>query len=206
MLHRGDDKIAAVLADYIQQLFSTADSNRVEDVVGFIGRCVTEEMNSTLIADFSKIEMDVALKQMAPLKAPGPDGMPPIFSQHYWSSIGDDVVKAILSCLNSGQILPGLSLTLISKVKCPDKATDFWPIALCNILYKLVSKVLANKLKRILPQLISESQSAFQSDKAILDNILVAFEMLHHMKTKKLRKKGHLALKLDMSKVYDRVE
>lgn len=200
VLQRGDDKIVAVLMDYIQQLFSTADSNGVEDVVGFTGRCVTEEMNSALIANFSKIEMEAALKQMAPLKAPGPDGMPPIFFQHYLSTIGDDVVKAILSCLNLGQILPGLNhtfLTLIPKVKCPDKATDFWPIALCNILYKLVSKVLANKLKRILPQLISESQISFQSDKAISNNILVAFETLHHMKTKKLGKKRSLGTKTE---------
>ena len=154
VMQRGDVKIAAVLVDYYQQLFSTVGPNGIEDVVQLTGRCVTEDMTSALTADFSKIEVEVALKQMAPLKAPGPDGMPPIFFQHYWSSIGDDVVKAVLSCLNSGQILPGLNhtfLTLIPKVKSPNKATDFFPIALCNILYKLVSKVLANRLKRILP-------------------------------------------------------
>lgn len=135
--------------------------------------------------------------------------MPPIFFHHYWSSIGDDVVKAVLSCLNSNHISSGLSHTfipLIPKVKSPESITEFRPIALCNILYKLISKVLANRLKRILPQIISETQSAFQSDKAISDNILVTFEALHHMKTKKYGKVGHMALKLDMSKAYDRLE
>ena len=66
--------------------------------------------------------------------------------------------------------------------------------------------MLANRLKSLLPHVISESQSAFQSDKAISDNILVAFETLHHMKTKKTGKVGFMALKLDMSKAYDRVE
>ena len=84
-------------------------------------------------------------------------------------------------------------------IKSPKRVTKFCPIALCNILYNLVSKVLAKRLTRILPQIISESQSAFQSNKAILDNIFVAFETLHHMKTKKYGKVGHMALKLDMS-------
>ena len=89
--------------------------------------------------------------------------------------------------------------------------TKFHPIALCNILYKLVSKILANRLKKKkkkkkLPDIISKSQSAFQVNKAISDNILVAFETLHHMKTKKMGKCGFMVMKLDMSKVYDQVE
>ena len=66
--------------------------------------------------------------------------------------------------------------------------------------------MLANRLKRVLPQIISESYSTFQPNKAISDNILVAFETLHHMKMKKVGRVGHVALKLDMSKAYDRLE
>ena len=97
-------------------------------------------------------------------------------------------------------------MTLIPKVKNPEQVIEFRPIALCNVLYKLVSKVLANRLKKILPSIISETQSAFQSDKAISDNILVAFETLHHMKTNNSGKNGFMTMKLDMSKAYDRVE
>ena len=119
------------------------------------------------------------------------------------------MVKAVVSCLNSNSIEPGLNhtfITLILKVKSREFVTEFRPIALCNILYKLVSKVLANRLKKVLPHIISKSQSAFQSDKAISDNILVAFETLHHMKRKRSGKMGHMGLKLDMSKAYDWLE
>ena len=146
---------------------------------------------------------------MAPLKAPGPDGMPPPFYQHYWHLIGDDVAKAVIFCLQNGHLPPELNqtyLTLIPKVKNLEKVYEFRPITFCNVLYKLVSKVFANRLKKILPHIISETQSVFQSDKAISDNILVAFETLHHMKTNKSGKNGFMAMKLDMSKAYDRVE
>lgn len=119
------------------------------------------------------------------------------------------MVNVVLSCLNSGKILSGLnhtSITLIPKVKSPKYVTEFHAIALCNILYKLMSKVLANRLKKVLPHIISKSQSAFQLDKEILDNILVAFETPHHMKMKKTRKVGHMALKLDMSKACGKLE
>ena len=198
-----------MIVEYYKQLFTSSNPHDIEEVVQFTKRVVTEDMNSSLIINFSKEEGEIDLKQMAPLKVPGPDGMPPIFFQHYWESIGNDVVKAVVSCLNSTSIETGLNhtfLILIPKVKSLEFVIEFRPIALCNILYKLVSKVLANKLKKVLPHIISKSHNAFQSDKAISDNILVAFETLHHMKRKKSGKMGYMALKLDMSKVYDRLE
>ena len=111
--------------------------------------------------------------------------------------------------LNSGSIPSSINhtfITLIPKVKSPSVVSEFRPISLCNVIYKIVSKVAANRLKKILPLIISDSQSAFQSNKAISDNILVAFELLHHMKTQKSKKVGFMTLKLDMSKAYDRME
>lgn len=86
-----------------------------------------------------------------------------------------------------------------------DRLTDVRPIALCNVLYKLLAKVLANRLKTILPDTISENQSAFVPGRSISDNVLIAFELIHHMKRKKRCQDGEVALKLDISKAYDRV-
>ena len=97
-------------------------------------------------------------------------------------------------------------VTLIPKVKNPESVSQFRPISLSNVLYRVFSKVLANRLKKIMPQLISEHQSAFLSDRLITDNIMVVFETLHYMRNHCVGKTGYMALKLDMSKAYGRVK
>jgi hypothetical protein len=97
-------------------------------------------------------------------------------------------------------------IVIVPKKKNPTKVTDYRPISLCNVLYKLIEKVLANRMKKILYDVISPNQSAFISGRLITDNIIVAFEALHSMSTRLKGKKCYMALKLDMSKAYDRVE
>ena len=140
-----------MLVTYYQQLFLSSNPNSIEAVLDVIPYVVTKEMNSLLNSEFSKADVDQALQQMAPFKAPGPDGMPPPFYQHYWHLIGDDVAKAVIFCLQNGHLPPELNqtyLTLIPKVKNLEKVYEFRPIALCNVLYKLVPKVFANKSKK----------------------------------------------------------
>ena len=96
---------------------------------------------------------------MHPTKAPEPDGMSPIFFKHYWNIVRPEVVNCVLSSLNSGKMLCRLNETyicLIPKVKSPQKITEFRPISLCNVVYKLISKILANRLKRVLAEVIDE--------------------------------------------------
>ena len=170
---------------------------------------VTDEMNADLMKEFTEVEVKEALNQMAPLKASSPDGMPLLFYQHFWGTMQHDVTLAILSWLNSG-ILPEpinyTLITLIPEIVNPEHMSEFRPISLCNVLYKIYFKVLANRLKKFLPSLIIEHQFAFAKERLISDNIMVAFETLHHMKQHNLGKHGFIAIKLDMSKAYDRVE
>lgn len=97
-------------------------------------------------------------------------------------------------------------IALIPKVDVPQSASQFRPIALCNFSYKIITKIISTRLKRFMPMLISENQSAFVSDRQIQDNILVTHELFHRLKLLKSGDSGEFALKLDMIKAYDRVD
>lgn len=166
-------------------------------------------MNATLLAPYSDSEIKKALFQMHPSKSPGPDGMSPFFYQKYWEVVKHDVCLAVRYFLTTSCLFRQSNfthLTLIPKVKEPKQALDLRPIALCNVVYQIASKVLANRLKIILPQIISPLQSAFVPGRLISDNTLVATEIAHFMHKLRRQKEGFFSLKLDISKAYDRLE
>ena len=115
----------------------------------------------------------------------------------------------VLNVLNMNMSMSSINktnITPVPKINNPSKMTDFRPISLSNVVYKLVAKVLANRLKVLLPHIISENQSAFLSERLISNNVLVAFELMHYLEHKNEGKENFMAVKLDMSKAYDRVE
>lgn len=123
--------------------------------------------------------------------------------------MGKDVVQVVnhfFKTSNHDNQLQSTNIVLIPKKKNPRFMTDLHPISLCNIVYKIISKVLANRMKKVLDLIISDNQSAFIPGRLITNNIMVAYEVMHYMKRKTKGKEGWMALKLDMSKAYDRVE
>ncbi|KAL8117764.1 hypothetical protein AgCh_015597 [Apium graveolens] len=161
-----------------------------------------------LTAEFSFEEFTLAIKQMHPDKASGPDVLNPAFFKSFWSIMGHGVFKYCKEWLRNKSFPGELNCTnvvLIPKKEDASCLKDLRPIAMCNILYKILAKVLANRMKSILPFIILENQPAFVQNRSITDNVLVAFELIHHMSLKNHGVIGEVALKLDISKAYDRV-
>ncbi|KAL0434332.1 UNVERIFIED_CONTAM: putative ribonuclease H protein [Sesamum latifolium] len=160
---------------------------------------VTEAMSEELLRPFAEEEIHSALQQMHPLKLPGPHS----FTKKQWNIIGYSVSACVLNILNTcslNQLLNYTHIVLIPKCSNPENMTQFRPISLCNVIYKLVSKVLANRVKPLLDSLISTSQSAFIPNRLITDNVLVAYEINHFLSHKRHGQTGYASLKLDISK------
>ena len=173
-----------------------------------IDSIISEDDNSFLIRPVLDDEIKAAVFDLAPDKTPGPDGFPPFFFQKYWSLVGNSVSKAVKAFFFSGKMLKEINhtfITLIPKVENPSSANHFRPISLCSSIYKVIAKIMANRLKICLGKLIHPFQGAFVPDRIIQDNILIAHEIFHSFKNKG-GQSGWLAIKLDMEKAYDRLE
>ena len=135
--------------EYFENLFTSSQSIVSAELLGALQIKVTDRMNARLLQEFQASEVEKALKQMHPKKAPGPNGMPPLFYQHYWPTVNSIVIQTLLDFLNHGVASPKFHEThivLIPKTKNPEIVTDYRPISLCNVAYKLASKAVANKL------------------------------------------------------------
>ncbi|CAL2270845.1 unnamed protein product [Prunus armeniaca] len=181
----------------------------MERILNEVRPVITNAMNDRLLEPFTREELEHTLFQMFPTKAPGHDGMPALFFQKYWHIVGDKVANKCLQILNGEGSVREFNHTLIAlipKVKMPTTVSEFRPISLCTTVYKMIAKTIANRLKFVLPHVITENQSTFVPNRMILDNVMATFEIMHTIKGVK---KGHdikMALKLDMAKAYDRVE
>ncbi|KAL4626285.1 hypothetical protein ACB092_05G085100 [Castanea dentata] len=144
---KDENMIGDELVNYFTKIFTSAQPTNFDPILKGIELKVTPGMNSELILEFTVEAVEQALKQMKPLLALRPDGNMPKNLNHTF-------------------------ISLVPKIKSPEKAKDFRPISLCNVLYKIISKTIANHLKHILPKLVSETQSAFMLDRLISDNIL----------------------------------
>lgn len=204
-----ETEVGKIISGYFTDIFSSSRPADFEAALAGLAVKVHNESNVLLQVEPTADEIREALFQMHPNKAPGIDGMHALFYQKFWHIVGTDIVEFIKAWWRGDAEIESLNKTcivLIPKCPKPGQMSDFRPISLCNVVYKMISKMMANRLKLFLLELISPHQSVFVPGRLITDNAMVAFEIFHGMKRRGDGRVGSMAFKLDMSKAYDRVE
>lgn len=204
--------LGRVAEEYFKRLFSSEDVGvTIEDAEISLDSFpkILHEQNEALVAPVSREELYKAVMDINLHKCPGPDGMSGFFYHQFWDVIGEDVYRMVDLFFRTGELEAEINKTnicLIPKKVSANKMKDFRPISLSNVVYKIITKIMAKRLRKVLTGLISESQAAFVHDRIIHDNILLAREMLHALRSSNKISEDFIALKMDISKAFDRVE
>lgn len=203
-----DEAIQDIIVQYFEKNF-TASSTCEQMPDRIMLQQITADQSHKLMQSITEEEVRGAVFAMHPEKSPGIDGLNPCFFQVYWHTVKMDVVNFCRQFFETGELPENVNKTLvclIPKVKCPKQMTDLRPISLCNVLMRILSKVMANRLKPCLNTILSDKQSAFIEGRLLTDNALLAFEINHYIHRKSQGKCGVAGLKIDVAKAYDRLE
>ena len=202
------NEISSHILSYFQGMFK-ADPNVVDTglVDRIIPRLVSDDENTTLIAMPSSDEIFLVMSSMDRSSAPGPDGFGGYFYHHCWSIVGPDVTKAVQSFFSDGFVLPNFNsnlLVLIPKVSGADSVSQLRPIALANFVFKIITRIMADRLSPIASRIISPQQSAFIRGRSIIDPIITTSECINLLDRE--CKFGNIAIKFDICKAFDTLD
>jgi hypothetical protein len=179
-----EDQLKGIVNAYYKKLFTKPVENIQWQQTRYTYPPLGDMEHTCLKANISNLEVRTALFAMAPWKAPGPDGFPAGFYQNGWNYMGESLCDFVKSVWNNPTDVSAVNLTdicLIPKVNKPEFVSQFRPISLCNVSYKIITKIVVNRLKEIIPKVVSPYQTGFVPGRNISENIVIAHEMLHNM-------------------------
>ncbi|CAN0858391.1 LINE-1 retrotransposable element ORF2 protein [Linum grandiflorum] len=210
-LHSDEESKQAIAISYFQNLFKS------DLPLSFFPRHLCPSFRAKIShSDYSKLIRPVSLSEIKTTtfsigtnQSPGFDGFTSNFFQNYWSLISPELFRAVSSFFSLGVILKNFNhsiISLIPKVNNPSTMSQLRPISLCQVVYKIIAKILASRLSVSLPKIIGIHQNGFIKNRQITGNLIVANEIMHVLRRKKAGNKFYMALKLDMEKAFDRIE
>ncbi|KAL2893859.1 LINE-1 retrotransposable element ORF2 protein [Bienertia sinuspersici] len=209
VLQDNPSSIAGAFLEYYQNLLGVKEEGRQrvqQEVVG-LGPVIQNDQKPGLISIPTHEEIRKTMHSIKGDKAPGPDGFGSYFYQDNWDLVGGEVCEAVVSFFRTGKLLREVNttfLSLIPKINCPGDVTEFRPIACCNTIYKCITKIICNRLKIVLPNLIAANQGAFVHQRFIVHNIMVCQDLVRKYGRK--NSTPSCLIKLDLRKAYDTVE
>ncbi|KAK4254647.1 hypothetical protein QN277_010000 [Acacia crassicarpa] len=201
--------INGAFSEFYMKLFTAGGSRPLEQVLSYVDKVVTDADNESLMNPVSSQEIEDAVFQLGTNKAPGPDGYSALFYQASWKEVSKGVCEMVKYFFEQKAEIDPINHTnivLIPKVNNPEGVSHYRPLGLCNVSYKIIAKIMTNRMKELMSRIISPNQRAFIAGRMIQDNIILTHEAFHYLKHRRPSRKWEFALKMDMNKAYDRVE
>lgn len=196
--------------EYYQNLLGQENAEvqpfSVEELKAIIPYRFPQALTTEFVAIPSAEEITEVIFGMPKSKAPGPDGFPVEFFWEAWSVVGKDTIAAVQEFFSSKRMLRKFNATtiaLLPKVTGADRMSQFRPISLCSTVYKIIARILKNRLRRIIPEAVQLNQAGFVQGRLLCENVLLASELVAAFDRPGDTTRG--CLKVDLSKAYDNV-
>ncbi|GLT27528.1 hypothetical protein SLA2020_025150 [Shorea laevis] len=192
------------ISSFFEHLYKEERRDRPR-LEGVVFKQISKEDNEALIAPFSEEEIKEAIWDCDNSKALGPNGFNFSFVKAYWEVIKEDVVEFLQDFQDNSKLVRGINnsfIVLVPKVDNPQKIEEYRPISLIGVMYKILAKILANRIKKVVDEIIGEEQMAFLRGRQLIDGVVIANEVVDEARKKK--KKAFL-FKIDFEKAYDKV-
>lgn len=204
--------VTSFLENHIVQSFQDLYTNDLQSSsrqsLVATSRIIPLSSHSFLERDLTRAEITTAINSFKPHKSPGLDGLHPFFCQKYWNIIDNSVEDFCFAVFTHWEIPHCINNTYICLVPKSSNAATIGqcrPISLFNTIYKIITKILVNRVKPFLQDLIGPTQASFLANRRVADNAILVQEPLHYFKSSK-SKKGYVMLKIDLEKAFDRLE
>lgn len=200
------DDLESLVTNFCKNLFSDTDSHPPFVLTGHFPLLEDPRTQDTGTPPGDS-EIHEAMRNIGGFKAPGADGVQAVFYHTQWHIVGPSVCSFVRDCFHQPERIASVNDTLIMlipKVESVVNMKNFRLISLCNVSYKIIMKILARRLRSIMEVLVSPHQCSFVPNMQSRDNIIIAQEVIHSMRTKK-GKKGWMTIKIDLEKAYDRL-
>ena len=178
MVFEEESEVTNQVVQFYKNLYNESEGWR-PFVEGLEFDCIGDIERVWLERKFERKEILQVVSELKGDKALGPDGFTMAFYHHCWSVVEKDVLAVFEEFFQHCKFEKSLNATFIALIPKKNDASnirDFWPISLVGSVYKILSKVLANRLRVVLDQLIFETQNSFVGGRQILDSVLIANE------------------------------
>lgn len=201
------NRISDSVINYYKNLYAATLTSTDTSYCSLIPSIVTEEENLSLIAMPSEKEITAVVFSIDPTSAPGPDEFSGLFYQTCWDIIRSDVCGFVLQFFAFGKIYRNLNssfVALIPKMEGANSVTHFRPIAMANFCFKIITKIIADRLNPIANRVVSPQQSTFIKGRHISDCIGMVSETINILDKKSFG--GNVAIKIDIVKAFDTID